>query len=244
MNKDSILGYVKLYRNILDKHQIFLDEQDLSNIYRLILLVFQLDDLYDLAGQYLPSPYQLAAIKTAMISLMPHNHPFGLKAIALLFQAMKDESLFKANQPQNLERYLQVCSQSIGASIITAYLVSKIKIEPSIWHSDILVPFNNEINTLIRLANDYLDTNANINRNLKEIPQIKAIHFFDNKSQFKRYFLCRYVYHKLCYYFYQIKFKDLKLSTNWKDYSLAIACSESVLDWAVKVYIIDRNSCQ
>lgn len=145
MNKDSILGYVKLYKNILDKHQIFLDEQDLSNIYQLILLVFELDDLYDLAEQYLPSHHQLAAIKTAMISLMPDNHLFGLKAITLVFKAMKDESLFKANQPLNLDLYLQVCSQSIGASIITAYLVSKININPSIWYSDILVSFNNEI---------------------------------------------------------------------------------------------------
>lgn len=244
MNKDSIFGYVKLYKNILKKNLIFLDEKDLNNIYQLILLVFELDDLYDVVSQYPASERKLANLKKAMISLMPNHHPIGLKAIALLFKAMKDESLFKANQPQNLEQYLRVCSQSIGASIITAYLVSKIKLEPSIWHSNILVSFNNEINILIRLANDYLDIDTNINRGLKEIPQIKAIHFFDNKSRFKKYFLGRYVFHKLLYYVYQIRFKYLKLSSNWKDYSQAIACSESVLDWAVKVYIIDRNSCQ
>ncbi len=89
MNKNSILSYVKLYNNILDKHQIFLSERDFSNIYQLILLVFELDDLYDAFSQYPPSDHKLANIKKAMISLMPNHHPLGLQAIALVFKAMK-----------------------------------------------------------------------------------------------------------------------------------------------------------
>ena len=89
MNKESILSYVKLYKNILDKHQIFLSERDLSNIYQLILLVFELDDLYDVVRQYPPKDRKLVHIKKAMISLMPNHHPLGLQAISLVFKAMK-----------------------------------------------------------------------------------------------------------------------------------------------------------
>ncbi|MGK7952041.1 MAG: hypothetical protein AB4368_25470 [Xenococcaceae cyanobacterium] len=35
-----------------------------------------------------------------------------------------------------------------------------------------------------------------------------------------------------------------KLASNWENYWQAIASSESVIDWAFKVYVIDRNSCQ
>ena len=210
------------------------------------MLVFKLDDLYDVVR---PDPtnqhqHKLTNIKTAMISLMPNNHPFALDAIALFFKAMKDESLLKVNQSLNLERYLKVCSQSIGASIIMAYLVSKINIDPSICYADFIVKFNQEINVLIRLANDYLDPDTDLNRSHQENPQIKAIYFFDNKFQLKRYLISRYVVHKLRYYCAVIRFKYLKLSSHSRDYLQAIACSESVLDWAFKVYVIDRNSCQ
>ena len=244
MNKDSILSYVKLYQTILAKHQILLCDQDLSNIYQLILLVFELDDLYDIVGQYPPSEHQLATIKTAMISLIPNHHSIGLQAIAIVFKAMNDESLLKANQSLNLEQYLKVGSQSIGAPIITAYLASQINLDPNIWYSDIIVSFNNQINALIRLANDLLDTDIDSKRSLKEMPQIKALYFFNSKFQLKRYLICRYVIHKLHYYLYLLRFKYLKLSFNAQDYWQAIACSESVLDWAFKVYVIDRTSCQ
>ena len=244
MNKDSILSYVKLYKNILDKHQILLCEQDLSNIYQLILLVFELDDLYDVVGLASATHDRLANIKKAMISLMPNNHPIGLEAMAVVFQAMKDECLLKANQSLNLNQYLEVGSQSIGAPIIMVYLVSKIQLNPSIWYSNIIVRFNSEINILIRLANDYLDTDIDTKRSIKENPQIKATSFFGSKLQFKIHLICRYVFHKVHYYFYLIRFKYLKLSSDWKHYLQAISCSESVLDWAFKVYVIDRNSCQ
>jgi hypothetical protein len=241
MNKDSVLGYVKLYQRILDKYQIKLSEEDLRNIYNLIELVFELDDLYDLVGRSF-NYHELAKIKTTMIALMPNNNPIGLSAIEVLFQAMKDESSLKLNE--SLTQYLAVCSKSIGAVIITGYLASKLGLEPSIWFSKIIVKFNNEIDSLIRLANDYLDLTQDRQRNLQELPQIKAIDFFYSKSQFKRYLFSRYIIHKISYLIYLIRFKYLKLSPCWKDYWQAISCSESVLDWAFKVYIIDRNSCQ
>ena len=242
MNKHSILSYIKLYKDILDKHQIFLSDRDLSNIYQLILLVFELDDLYDVVAQCPPSYHQLANIKMAMISLMPNHHPLGLQAITVVFKAMKDESLLKANQ--SLNHYLKVCSQSIGAPIIMAYLASQINVAQSIWYSDTIIKFNHEITVLIRLANDYLDTDVDLKRSINENQQTKAIDFFGSKTQLKIYLLCRYVVHKLHYYFYLTKFKYLNLPFDWKDYLQAISCSESVLDWAFKVYVIDRNSCQ
>ncbi len=244
MNKDSILGYVQIYKSILNQYKIFLSEQDLSNIYQLILLVFELDDLYDLAVSQSPNPTKLVQLERAMISLMPNSNPIGLEAISRIFRAMKDESLLKADRSLNLARYLKISSQSIGALIIMAYLASKIKVAPDIWYSATMIKFNNEINILIRLANDYLDTDKELSRSKAEIPQIKASYFFNSKPQFKRYLLCRYLVHKLHYYFYQIRFKYRQLSTKNKECLQAIACSESVLDWAFKVYVIDRNSCQ
>lgn len=139
MNQKSILNYVKLYQDILGKHQIFLSDEDLDHIYHLILLVFELDDLYDRLELYPPSQAKLASINKAMISLMPDHNPIGLQAIAIVFQAMQDESLLTAGKNLDLNQYLKISSQSIGSPIITAYLASKIKIDPDIWYSDILV---------------------------------------------------------------------------------------------------------
>lgn len=244
MNKEIILRYVKLYQNILGKYQIILSEQDLKNIYQLILLVFKLDNLYDLAEEYPPNQHKLASIKTAMISLMPDGNPLGLQAIETVLEAMEKESLLKVNYSLNLDRYLQVASQSIGAPIIMAYLASKLNLKQNIWYSSIIGNFNNQINSLIRLANDYLDTDIDIQRSFLENSQVKAIDFYQNKFQLKWHLMFKYFIHKLHYYFYLIGFGYLRLSSNWKSYRSAIACSESVLDWAFKVYVIDRNSCQ
>lgn len=246
MNQKIILNYVKLYQHVLERHQIFLDDRDLDNIYQLILLVFELDDLYDRAELSPPSPAKLAKIATAMTSLMPDCSSIGASAIASVFQGMQDESRLISARTLSLKRYLKVSSQSIGASIIVAYLVSKIKLAPSIWYSDTLVKFNERINILIRLANDCLDTDTDTDRSrsIEEIPQVKASSFFPGKSQLKRYLFSKYILHKLHYYVYQVKYKYLKLSPHAGEYWQAIACSESLLDWAVRVYVIDRNSCQ
>lgn len=244
MNQKIILNYVKLYQHILERHQIFLDDRDLDNIYQLILLVFELDDLYDRAELSPPSRAKLAKIAAAMTSLMPDCSSIGASAIASVFQGMQDESRLRSARTLSLKRYLKVSSQSIGASIIVAYLVSKIKLAPSIWYSNTLVKFNEQTNVLIRLANDCLDTDTDRSRSVEEIPQVKASFFFASKSQLKRYLFSKYLLHKLHYYVYQVKYKYLKLSPHAGEYWQAIACSESVLDWAVRVYVIDRNSCQ
>ena len=243
MNQKIILNYVKLYQHILERHQIFLNDRDLDNIYQLIVLVFELDDLYDRAELSPPSRAKLAKIDTAMTSLMPDSS-IGRDAIASVFRGMQDESKLRSALTLSLKRYLKVSSQSIGASIIMAYLVSKIKLAPSIWYSDTLVKLNEEINVLIRLANDCLDTDTDRSRSVEEIPQVKASVFFASKSQLKRYLFSKYLLHKLHYYVYQVKYRYLKLSPHAGEYWQAIACSESVLDWAVRVYVIDRNSCQ
>lgn len=241
MNKDNVLGYVKLYQHILDKYHLNLAEEDFKNIYRLVELVFELDDLYDIVGKQLNS-HELNKIKQEMIDLMPNNHPIGLSAIETIFQSMKDESSLDLSK--SLTKYLTITSKSIGAGILTGYLASKFGLEPKIWFSEIIVKFNDEINSIIRLANDYLDLNINQQRSLEEIPQIKALNFFKSKAQFKRYLFSRYAIHKFRYLIYLIRFKYLKLFYYWKDYLQAILCSESILDWAFKVYVIDRNSCQ
>ena len=243
MNQEAILNYVKLYQGILERQQIFLGGRDLDNIYRLILLVFDLDDLYDRVEQYPPSKGILAELKTAMISLIPERNPIGLKAITSVFQAMQDESRLRSKN-LTLKQYLEVSKDSISASIITAYLVSKLQIKSNIWYSNFLVVYNREINVLIRLANDLLDTDVDRQRGKDEIWQFKAIYFFPNRSALKRYLFFRYVIHKLRYYFYLAKYKYFRLSANSQDYWQAIACSESVLDWAFLVYVRDRNSCQ
>ena len=93
---------------------------------------------------------------------------------------------------------------------ISGYLASTISLDLNVWFSDIMVEFNYEINSIVRLANDYLDVTADEKRTLEEIPQIKAINFFTSRSQFKIYLLFRYVIHKIRYYAYLIRFKYLK----------------------------------
>ena len=244
MNKQSILSYVKLYPSILARHHIFLEDRDLAAIYRLILLVFELDDLYDRIRLYSLKKSELIKIEQEMISLIPNCNPIGVQAITSVFQAMKDESLLKADRSLNLNQYLSVCRQSIGSSIIAAYLASKKQLPLNIWYSDFVMSFNNEINELIRLANDLLDIDTEKLRNNNEVSQIKASCFFASKTQFKSYFLYRYIVHRLRYFLYLFRFKYLKLDFSSKEYIQAIACSESVLELAFQAYIKDRNSCQ
>jgi hypothetical protein len=48
--------------------------------------------------------------------------------------------------------------------------------------------------------------------------------------------------YKIRYYLYSIYFKYLNSSPHQQDYSIAINCIESVLDFAVKAYIDDKKS--
>ena len=239
LDKEGIEKYVMLYEQILHDRQIIVTHEDLHNIYQLILLTFDLDDLYDSITCY-PDLIKIEKIKQAMISLMPNCHSIALNSIDLVFEAMEQEA--HTDLSESLHRYLSVCGKSIGAQLITGYLASRNQLELNIWLSDIIVRFNDDINDLIRLANDYLDTTVDVNRRSKEVPQLKAMKFFHSKFEFKAYLSARYVLHKIRYYLYSIYFKYLNRSPDQEDYSSAINWIESVLDFAVKAYIDDKKS--
>jgi hypothetical protein len=246
LDREGIEKYVSLYRDILSKHQIIVTDEDLNNIYNLILLTFDLDDLYDSIDR---SPDSLSAvrkqieldkIKQKMIALMPDCNSIALHSIELVFTAMDREA--HNDLSASLNRYLSVCGKSIGAQLVTGYLASKNQIELNIWLSDSLIKFNDEINDIIRLANDYLDVTVDINRIAQEVSQVKAMNFFRNKLEFKTYLSCRYILHKIRYYLYSIWFRCLNTFSQSKDYLVAIECIESVLDFAVKAYMTDKKS--
>ena len=270
LDKEGIKKYVMLYDQILRDHQIVVTDEDLHNIYQLILLTFALDDLYDsiLHSRSVPqerrgfcagrgyananecSPDSLsetlrkrikvAKIKQAMISLMPERHPIALNSIDLVFEAMEEEA--HSDLSGSLNRYLSVCGKSIGAQLIAGYLASKNQIELKIWLSDIIVKFNDDVNDIIRLANDYLDVTVDAKRISEEVSQLKAIKFFHCKFEFKAYLSARYILHKARYYLYSIYFRCLDISHHQEDYLIAIKCIESALDFAVKAYINDKKS--
>jgi hypothetical protein len=239
LNEEEIKKYVRLYKFILNQHQIVISDQNLDQIYQLIVLLSKLDDLYDSVDQS-PSKAELEKIKKGMTSLMPNRHPIALNAIELVFKAMDEEAHFDLSQ--SLSYYLRICGKSTGAQLITGYLASKNCIQPRVWFSKTFVKFNDEINDLVRLANDYLDTTVDARRTSEESFQVKAMNFFRCQLQFKIYLYYRYIVHKLRYYLYLVSLKYLKFSSSWRDYVVAIHCSESVLDLAVKAYVTDKNS--
>jgi len=239
LDQEGIKNYVTLYGEILNRHQITASDDDLNKIYNLILLIFKLDDLYDSAND-VPDQVELNEIREEMIALMPNCHPIAMNAIQIVFTAMHDEA--HSDLSQSLNYYLSICGKSIGAQLIASYLASKEGIDWKIWFSNLMVEFNNEINDIIRLANDYLDITVDVKRMSEEVSQIKATHFFSSKLEFKNYLCYRYFYHKIRYYLYLARFKYLNLASQWRDYLVAINCAESVLDFAVKTYITDKKS--
>ncbi len=143
LDKEGIKNYVRLYRNILSKHQIVISDEDLNNIYKLIVLTFELDDLYDSVNR-IPDKVELEEIRKGMIALMPNSHPIALTSIELVFKAMDDEA--HSDLSKSLNSYLNVCSKSIGAQLVAGYLASKNCIELNIWLSSTIAKFNDEIN--------------------------------------------------------------------------------------------------
>jgi hypothetical protein len=239
LDKEGIKKYVSLYRDILHKHQIIVTDRDLDNIYHLILLIADLDDLYDSIDRS-PSRIELEKIEHKMIALMPDRQAIALDSIELIFEAIDEEA--HADLSESLTRYLSVCGKSTGAQLVAGYLASKNRIELNIWLSDPIVKSNHEINDIIRMANDYLDVTVDTERMSEEASQIKAMNFFRCKFEFKAYLYRRYIFHKIRYYLYSIGLRYLRISSHRKDYLVAIECIESVLDFAVKAYITDKKS--
>ena len=66
LDKEGIESYVDLYKHILGEHLIIVTDRDLNNIYNLILLTFDLDDLYDSIDRA-PDCIELERIKQQMI---------------------------------------------------------------------------------------------------------------------------------------------------------------------------------
>jgi hypothetical protein len=265
LDKEGIKKYVILYKDILSKRQIVVTDKDLDNIYHLILLTFDLDDLYDslVGGAFPPENRSLDSLSAAeveatqietlckrsdelekieqkMISLMPDRQPIALNSIALVFAAMDAEA--HADLSESLARYLSICGKSIGAQLITGYLASKNRVALNIWLSPPIVKLNDDIDDIIRLANDYLDITVDVKRVSTEVSQIKSTNFFRSKFEFKAYLYYRYVSHKIRYYLYTIGFRCLNIFSQRQDYLVAIECIESVLDFGVKAYIADKKS--
>lgn len=241
LNKEELRNYVRLYRDILIKYNIVVSNEDISNIYALMVLTFELDDLYDAVDSF-PKKDELDKIKQEMTFLMPNNHPIALNAVELVFKSMDEEA--NLDLSHSLTEYLSVCGKSIGTQLVVGYLASKKILDGSVWFSNTIVKFNDEIGDIIRLANDYLDVTADASRIFEEVPQIKASIFFCCKFGFKSYLYYRYVLHEIRYCLYLIGFKYLNVSSLWQDYLYAINCAESVLKLAVKAYFYDKKSCR
>ena len=133
LDKEGIEKYVMLYEQILHDRQIIVTHEDLHNIYQLILLTFDLDDLYDSITCY-PDLIKIEKIKQAMILLMPNCHSIALNSIDLVFEAMEQEA--HTDLSESLHRYLSVCGKSIGAQLITGYLASRNQLELNIWRKN------------------------------------------------------------------------------------------------------------
>ncbi|GAB4365707.1 MAG: hypothetical protein Kow00121_02500 [Elainellaceae cyanobacterium] len=241
VDQATIQNYVVLFEEILSKHHIHASKADLANIYQLVLLTFKLDDYYDSSHGF-NQPRELETIQQSMITLMPCQDEIAINAIEQLFQGMVAEK--QLDFSQSFQQYLQVGSKSIGAQLISGYLASKDGISPKVWFSKTITQLNYEVNCLIRLANDYLDVTVDKTRTKHETRQIKAVHFFRDRFRFKTELMSRYVIHKTHYYICLVLFWFLKVAFQSKEHLGAIHCLESALDWAVKVYMVDKASCQ
>ena len=206
----------------------------------MITLIFEVDSLYDAKGVSF-SQSKVKSLHEKMSCLLSESSPMTQPAIERFFQAMKEESI--GSTPNCLKDYLQVSRYSIGAEILSNYIAYFLQIPSEIWFSKKISQFNEEIYTLIRLANDYLDVKSDQSRIEQEKVQIKAPQFFSNLLCFKLYFYWLYVYHKLHYYYKHLNYKLCRINQPEKEHYLkAILVSESLLIWAYKVYVIDQNS--
>ena len=93
-----------------------------------------------------------------------------------MFAAIDSEA--HTDLSESLARYLSVCGKSMGAQLTTGYLARASQIGLDIWLEHPIVKLNNDIDDIIRLANDYLDVTVDINWIFEEVVQIKAMNFF------------------------------------------------------------------
>lgn len=238
-NQVQISHYINYYQQILEQLKLSVSLKQLKVLLPLVNLIFEVDSLYDVKEKAF-SRSKIEALREKMSILLSESSPLTQPAIEHFFQAMEEES--HEAQLLSLTEYLQISRYSIGAELLSNYIAYILNISPSIWFSKKITSFREEIYTLIRLANDYLDVKGEQIRKKKEKEQVKATQFFSNLLFFRGYFLARYIFHKLDYYFCRIR---SKLSSNFQkeNWELkAIICAESILILAYKVYVIDQNS--
>ncbi len=245
INKIKIHNYIQGYGNTLKALNITVSEQDQNNIYRLILLLGELDDLYDQKYHQKVHNFgrarELQKIRDEMTALIPESS-LKQKTLDSLFESMVNEA--NNQQHSSLGQYLENSSITSGIPLIACYLGSIFQLSPEIWFSRLVNSFGYEIGSIVRLANDYLDLSTSQNRFLAEASQENPIVFFHNKLTFKFFIAYKYILHKVRYYAYIIGLKYLKSVCNWEDYLIAINCYESVLELGFKAYFVDREACR
>ncbi len=240
INKCKIHNYVQAYGNTLKALNIPVSEQDQYNIYRLIILLGELDDLYDQKVHNFWRERELQKLRAEMSVLIPETS-LKQKTIDSLFESMRNEA--NNQKHSSLGQYLENSSITSGIHLIACYLASIFQLSPEIWFSRQVNTFGSEIGSIVRLANDYLDLSTSQNRLLAEASQENPLPFFPNKFCLKFFIAYKYILHKLRYYIYLMKLKYLPLAQR-QDYLKAINCYESVLELGFKAYFVDREACR
>lgn len=238
-NQRQILHYISFYQNVLEKSGLVVSWEDLQRLIPVVNLIFEVDSLYDLEDSSLSSQ-KVEELQARMSQLMGDTSPLTQPAIKRFFHAMEQE--LTEDLGDALTDYLHISRYSIGAELLSSYIAYLLKVPPEIWFSATINRFNQDIYTLIRLANDYLDVSIEQKRLKGERMQVQATDFFSNLWLFKGYFLVRFLFHKFRYYCYLIFSKYFYFSFTKQMYLTAIICAESILTWAYKVYVTDQNS--
>nr|ADN17814.1 hypothetical protein Cyan7822_5965 [Gloeothece verrucosa PCC 7822] len=238
-NQLQISHYINYYQKILEQLKLSVSSRELKVLLPLVNLIFEVDSLYDIKEKTFARS-EVEDLREKMSILLSESSSLTQPAIEHFFKAIEEES--DEAPLLSLKEYLQISRYSIGAELLSNYIAYILNISPAIWFSKKITSFREEIYTLIRLANDYLDVKGEQPRKEKEKEQVKAIQFFSNPLLFQGYFLVRYIFHKLNYYFFQVQsFLNLIFKKENEELK-AIICAESILIWAYKVYVIDQNS--
>ncbi|ACK73663.1 hypothetical protein PCC7424_5315 [Gloeothece citriformis PCC 7424] len=239
LKKLQVAHYINDYQQLLKQFNFSVSSKQLKVLFPLVTLIFEVDDLYDLKEASF-SRSKVEDLREKMSLLLSESSLFTQPAIERFFEAMEAES--HKNNRISLTEYLQISRYSIGAELLSNYMAYLLKISPEVWFSKEITHFREEIYTLIRLANDYLDDKGDQLRRENETEQIKARQFFSNLLFFKVYFYWHYALHKCHYYYYIIRTNLNRICHKENLYSRAIISAESILIWAYKVYVIDQNS--
>lgn len=236
----KIHNYIQAYGKTLKNLNLAISEQEQQNIYLLIILLGELDDLYDNQEREI-TPLELQKIKQKMLAVIPDSL-LRQKTIDSLFESMLMEA--KNQQHSSLAQYLENSSITSGVHLIAGYLASIFHISSQIWYSQWVNSFGYEVASIVRLANDYLDLSTSQYRFSAEAPQENSINFFPNKLTLKLFIAYKYILHKARYYTYILGLKCLTLFCNCTNYLNAFNCYESVLQLGFKVYFVDQQSCR